>query len=125
MCLQKYQQESCPDIIVNSNTKSTKRTTKKHPKFNTFSYLKAICGVCIAAIYGIIDIIALEILSKTRTDMSKWQTHKHFVSWLNLCPNNKISGGKLISSMLKKKKPNVASQAFRNAVNTVHEVTIG
>ncbi|MGI8952259.1 MAG: transposase [Chitinophagaceae bacterium] len=71
------------------------------------------------AIYGISDIVGLEILSETGTDMSKWETSKNFVSWLNLCPNNKISGGKMISSMLMKKKPNVASQAFRNAANAV------
>lgn len=49
--------------------------------------------------------------------MTKWASSKHFVSWLNLCPNYKISGGKLVSSMLMQKKPNVASQAFRNAAN--------
>jgi transposase len=61
----------------------------------------------------------LEILAETGTDMSKWENEKHFVSWLNLCPNNKISGGKLISSMLMKKKPNQASQAFRMAANAI------
>lgn len=71
------------------------------------------------AIFGLSDITALEILSETGTDMSKWESSKHFVSWLNLCPNNKISGGKIISSMLMKKKPNIASQAFRNAANGV------
>ncbi len=88
-------------------------------KFNTCSYLRAILCVDAMAIYGISDIIALEIVSETGTDMSKWPTHKHFVSWLNLCPNNKIPGGKLISSRLMRKKPNAASQAFRNAANAV------
>jgi transposase len=32
------------------------------------------------------------------TDMSRWPTHRHFVSWLTLAPNNKISGGRLLSS---------------------------
>jgi len=73
----------------------------------------------VTAIFGLSDITALEILSETGTDMSKWESSKHFVSWLNLCPNNKISGGKIISSMLMKKKPNIASQAFRNAANGV------
>ncbi len=41
------------------------------------------------------------------------------MGWLNLCPNNKISGGKLISSSRLKKKPNLASQAFRAAANSV------
>jgi transposase len=75
--------------------------------------------VDVTAIFGISNICALEILSETGTDMGKWETPKHFVSWLNLCPNNKISGGKLISSMLMRKQPNVASQAFRNAANAV------
>jgi transposase len=71
------------------------------------------------AIYGIGDTAALEILSETGTNLSKWPSAKHFVSWLNLCRNNKISGGKIISSMLLKKVPNVASQAFRYAANAV------
>jgi hypothetical protein len=44
---------------------------------------------------------------------------EHFVSWLNLCPNNKITGGKVISSSLLRKHPNIASQAFRHAANAV------
>ena len=27
---------------------------------------------------------------------SKWETEDHFVSWLRLCPDNRISGGKVI-----------------------------
>lgn len=117
--LRTYQEACHPKIEINLNERSKKQATKNKPKFNTSSYLKAIYGVDIMAIYGISDILALEILSETGTDMDKWATAKHFVSWLNLCPNNKISGGKMISSMLMKKKPNVASQAFRNAANAV------
>ena len=28
--------------------------------------------------------------------MSKWKTENHFVSWLRLCPDNRISGNKVI-----------------------------
>ena len=28
--------------------------------------------------------------------MSKWETENHFVSWLRLCPDNRISGEKII-----------------------------
>lgn len=63
----------------------------------------------------------MEILAETGTDLSKWETEKHFVSWLNLCPNNKISGGKLISSQIIRKKPNPDSQAFRSATNAVQK----
>lgn len=117
--LKKYLQGMLPVEQTNDKIKRPKRTTKNKPKFDTHSYFRAILGVDVTAIFGISDISALEILSETGTDMSKWQTEKHFVSWLNLCPNNKISGGKLISSMTMKKKPNPASMAFRNAANAV------
>ena len=61
----------------------------------------------------------LEVLAEIGADLTKWPTANHFKSWLNLCPNNKMSGGKLISSKLLKKKPNAASQAFTIAANTV------
>lgn len=117
--LQQFQNHLFPAPQPKSETVSPKRATKNKPGFNTCNYLKAIHGVDVMAIYGISDIAALELLAETGTDMSKWPTAKHFVSWLNLCPNNKISGGKLISSTLMKKKPNAASQAFRNAANAL------
>ena len=30
--------------------------------------------------------------------MRRWPTEKHFTSWLALAPNNKVSGGRLLSS---------------------------
>jgi transposase len=98
---------------------TSKRANRNKPQFEICSYLKQIHGVDVMAIYGISDLAGLEILSEAGTDMSKWPTAKHFVSWLNLCPNNKITGGKIISSTLLKKTPNVASQAFRHAANAV------
>lgn len=94
-----------------------KAKSKKHPRFDTRSYLHRIYEVDVMDIYGISATAALEILSETGTDLSKWPTPQKFVSWLNLCPNNKISGGKLISSSVLKKKPNAAAQAFKYAAN--------
>jgi transposase len=96
-----------------------KKRIKNAPKFDTRSFLTSILGVDVMAIYGLSEISALEILAETGADMSKWPSEKHFVSWLNLCPNNKISGSKMISSMIMKKKPNAASQAFRMAANAI------
>ena len=100
------------------NEKSSKRKTKNQPLFNTREYLKKIHQVDVIDIYGISETSALEILSETGKNLSKWPNDKKFASWLNLCPNNKVSGGKLISSLLMKKKPNAASQAFRMAANS-------
>jgi len=34
--------------------------------------------------------------------MNAWKTEKHFSSWLALCPNNKISGGKILRRSTRK-----------------------
>jgi hypothetical protein len=122
--LQAYQKTEPFDVVEKDRELPKSSGAKKHaqknrPRFNTFAFLKAIHGVDVMAIYGVGDMAALEILSETGTDLSKWPTEKHFVSWLNLCPNNKVTGGKIISSTLLRKQPNIASQAFRHAANAV------
>ena len=112
--------QSMPQQKEIPTQKSVKRKrSKNQPRFNTTDYLHRIHGVDVTQIYGISEIGGLEILSETGTDLSKWDNENKFVSWLNLCPNNKITGGKLISSQLLKKKPNTAAQAFRMAANAV------
>jgi hypothetical protein len=39
---------------------------------------------------------AMTVVSEAGYDMSKWKTEDHFVSWLRLCPDNRISGNKVI-----------------------------
>jgi transposase len=122
--LQVYQKaQRIPVVVEDKKTPALsgakKYAQKNKPRFNTYSFLKAIHGADVMAIYGIGEGAALEILAETGANLSKWETEKHFVSWLNLCPNNKISGSKIISSMLLKKQPNAASCAFRHAANAV------
>jgi transposase len=71
-------------------------------------------GVDVTEIFGINEVSALSIISESGTDMSKWKTEHHFTSWLGLAPNTKVSGGKVISSKIMKKK-HYAGQAFRMA----------
>lgn len=61
----------------------------------------------------------MKILSEIGTDMTQWPTIKAFVCWLGLCPGNKISGGKILSS---KTKPsdNRAARALRMAASTLY-----
>ena len=64
-------------------------------------------------------------MPETGTDLkSSWPAHTHFNSWMNQCPNNKISGGKVISSKVMKKKTNPASQVFRRAANALQKSDI-
>jgi transposase len=87
--------------------------------FNLTSDLKAILGVDVTEMIGISELSALTIMSEVGTDMTKWKTEHHFTSWLGLAPNTKISGGKVISSKIAKKKHH-AGQAFRMAANSLY-----
>lgn len=53
-------------------------------------------GVDLTRIDGIDVITAATVVSEAGWDMSKWRTEDHFVSWLRLCPDNKISGERVI-----------------------------
>lgn len=99
--------------------KIKKKKDKNHPPFDVRGYLERIHGVDVLAIPGLSETGGLEILAETGIHLNAWETDANFRSWLNLCANNKISGGKIISSTMMKKKPNAASQAFRNAANAV------
>ncbi len=95
-----------------------KSRRKVSDKYNTIfdakKYLTEIMGVDVTEIFGIGEISALTIMSEVGTDMSKWKNEHCFTSWLGLAPNTKISGGKVISSRIMKKKHH-AGQAFRMA----------
>lgn len=92
--------------------------SKNRLHFNGTQYLYNILGVDITKVFGISELTAIEIISETGINMSKWKTKKHFTSWLNLAPNNRISGGKLLKSK-KSKRKNKAGQAFLMAAFAV------
>lgn len=54
----------------------------------------------------------------TGLDLGKWRTAEHFVSWLNLSPRPRKSGGKLLGHH-KRFTNNTATQAFRMAAQTM------
>lgn len=96
---------------------------KKKPRKNEFRfaanpYLKALTGVDLCAIPSISGNTAIEFLSEVGTDMHKWPSAKHFAAWLNLVPNTKISGGKVISSTMPHRK-NKAGQSLKMAASSL------
>ena len=75
-------------------------------------------GVDLTAIEGIGVLTALTLLTEVGPDMSRFPTEKHFCSWLGLCPDNRITGGKVLSSRTRR-VVNRASDALRVAANTL------
>jgi len=108
-------------LVDNNSSDDIKRHKRSHKNsfhFDGTKYLKQILGIDVTRIYGISEITATEIISEVGTDMSKWSTEKHFVSWLNLAPNNRITGGKILKPK-KTNKRNKAGQAFMMAASTL------
>jgi len=99
---------------------SRKVSTKNKIPYNLTSILNEILGVDITRVTGLSELSVLTIMSEVGTDMSKWKTQHHFTSWINVVPNTKMSGGKIISSRVKKKKNNVG-QVFRIAANSLYK----
>ena len=96
-----------------------KRNHKNAPRFDAQGQLYPMTGVDLTRIDGVDAYTALKVVSETGTDMTKWPSAKHFASWLALSPNNRITGGRVISS---KTKPsaNRAAAALRLAANALH-----
>lgn len=103
--------------LVYPKPKGQKKKQKNSPAFDLASFAYQLSdGVDLMQIEGVGESTILTLMAETGLDLSRFPTAKHFVSWLALCPNNKISGGKVLSSKTKKNKGRLA-QAFRAAAN--------
>jgi transposase len=61
----------------------------------------------------------LLLFSEVGRDMSKWPTADHFCSWLGLCPDNDISGGRVLYSGMRGTR-NRTGQIFRMGAFALH-----
>jgi hypothetical protein len=66
------------------------------PQFDLRGELFRMTGADLTQIDSIDVMTATTILSEVGWDVGKWETEDHFVSWLRLCPDNRISGDKII-----------------------------
>ena len=89
-----------------------KRNQKNAPRFDVQGQLYRMTGVDLTRIDGVDGFTALKVLSEIGTDMTKWPSAKHFASWLGLSPNNRITGGRVISSKTKACANRASGQGF-------------
>lgn len=107
-------------VSIGEEKRKSRRKKKRgnKPQFDMRESLYRTSGVDLTKIDGIDVMTAATVLSEAGWDMSKWQTEKHFVSWLRLCPDNRISGDKVIG---KGRLPtnNRLSVALKTAASTL------
>ena len=104
--------------ITNLGAERKKKRLKNDLSFDVQKLLHIIVGIDLCKITSISEVTALELVSEIGLDMTKWKSGKHFSAWLNLTPNTKITGGKIISSKMQRKK-NQAGLTLRMAASNL------
>jgi transposase len=102
--------------------KSRERGRKQYANAKTGFDLRLECyrlfGVDLTQIPGLMTIV-LMLFSEVGRDMSRWATAGKFVSWLALCPDNDISGGRVLWRGVRRAH-NRTGELFRMAAYTLH-----
>ncbi|GAB2607526.1 hypothetical protein GCM10027190_63680 [Spirosoma areae] len=119
--------------LVSQSVPKTPETAKKKISKNAPSF--AISGLAyhyfktdLFAISGISHSTVLCLMTTLGKDVHKFTLAKSFASWLRLVPNNKISGGRIISHRTPSGKSYIAI-ALRQATNSIsnqvnHELSL-
>jgi hypothetical protein len=114
--------ESLPIEMVHKN--ECKRSNKTKAPKNSISidieqYAHEFWGANLMCIKGISDGTLLRLMGEPGHDfVTKFDSYKEFCCWANVTPNNKISGGKILSSKIPKRK-NPVGQILRSAANSL------
>lgn len=87
---------------------------KPGPRFNLRNHLHRVAGVHLTKVDGLDVQTVQTIISEVGVDMTRWNTGKNFASWLGLCPDNRVSGGKVLKRGTRQ-VVNRAATAFRLA----------
>jgi len=107
----KEKRSSSSSTSPRKRTKEKQKATKKNKNdfsFDMRSWLHHLFGVDLTAIDGISVATAFVCLSEVGTTLDKFPSSKHFCSWLALSPNNKITGGKVLSASTRSGKNRLA-----------------
>lgn len=78
--------------------KSKQKPKSNTPAFDVKTEMYRIFGTDLTQVDGISDLTAHVIFTEVGPDLSKFKDAGFFCAWLGLCPCNKISGGKILSS---------------------------
>ncbi|MFC4231583.1 IS110 family transposase [Parasediminibacterium paludis] len=124
----RYIPQSVLDPQEEKMLKENSKKSRKHaPALNVSRLAYQYFRTYLFAISGISHTTALCLLTNMGHDLHKFPSAKSFSSWLRLVPNNKISGGHIISNKTPRGK-NLIATALRQAANSIgnqkdHELT--
>jgi transposase len=101
-----------PGVVAPPASVARRKPRGNEPRFDLGTHLHRIFGVDLTTIPEIDVLTAHTLLTEIGPDLSKFPTPDAFASWLGLCPDNRISGGKVLSVKTRRVK-NRAALALR------------
>lgn len=113
-----------PGNLANDQKPLSKPRDRHKPRrnelrFDLRSHLYRIFGVDLTEVPGISGLTSYTLLTEVGSDLSRFPNAAAFASWLGLCPDNRISGGKVLSVATRKVKNRLAI-ALRMAAQSLH-----
>jgi hypothetical protein len=120
--LDEFTREICIEDEVVLSRKQLKG--KNQPKFDLPALSYKFYGVDLFAVESISSSTVLTLICEVGMGIYNFKTSKQFSSFLRLAPNNRVSGGKIISSRTPKGSNRLAL-ALRNAANTIDKTKDG
>lgn len=100
--------EGAPDEMPPRTKKCFYQKANNEPAFDLKAELFRIAGVDLTDVPGISAITAHTILTEVGPDLSRFRNASAFASWLGLCPDKKVSGGKVLYTGSRRVKNRVA-----------------
>jgi len=96
---------------------------RRRPRGNEYHFdlrteLYRILGIDLTQVPGLNSSNVYTLFAEVGADLSRFPTEKHFASWLGVCPDNRISGGRVLSVRTRHVKHRLA-QALRLAAQAL------
>jgi transposase len=117
--LRKFESRLEPHQKPLSQPKDRHKPRRNEPRFDLRTHLYRIFGVDLTEVPGVSSLTAHTFLTEVGPDLPKFPNGAAFASWLGLCPDNRISGGQILS-VKTRKVINRLAVALRMAAQSLH-----
>jgi len=117
--LEQFESKLDPPPRPTSPSEDGSKPKANEQRFDLQTHLHRIFGVDLTQVPGIQVLTAQTLLAEIGPDLSRFEDGSALASWLGLCPDNRISGGKVLSVKTRKVK-NRAATALRMAAHSLH-----
>lgn len=75
-------------------TSSHRKPQRNEPRFDLRAELYRVLGIDLTQVAGLNTSTVYTLFSELGADLSQFPSSQRFASWLGLCPDHRISGGK-------------------------------